>query len=97
MLHNHKNKDFSEVKLGMFVLQYLRKAFDCQISEAVKIEQESRTSGILNSMSEWNQCPLPRLMKRIGNSENELKDLEIEMLEKKKTEEGIENKIRGIR
>ena len=42
MLHRHEHQDFSEVKWGMFVLQYLRTAFERQIMEAVTIEKNQK-------------------------------------------------------
>ena len=97
MLHKHEQMDFSEVRWGMFILQYLRTAFERQIMEAVTIEKESKTSEILNSKAEWNQCALPRLVTRIGNSEAELKELEKEVLEEKRMDEEIEEKVRNLR
>merc|ERR1712208_180892 len=97
MLHKHEQMDFSEVRWGMFILQYLRTAFERQIMEAVTIEKESKTSEILNSKAEWNQCALPRLVTRIGNSEAELKELEKEVLEEKRRGEVIEEKVRNLR
>ena len=97
MLHKHEHMDFSQVRWGMFILQYLRTAFERQIMEAVTIENESRTSEILNSKAEWNQCALPRLVTRIGNSEAELKELEKEILKEKKMDEEIEEKVRNLR
>ena len=45
-----------------------------------------RKSEILNSKSEWNQCSLPRLVTRMGDTENEIKNLEKELEEEKKVE-----------
>ena len=95
MLHKHEDKKFEEVKWGMFILKYQRSAFERQIAEAVAIEKESKTSEILNSKAEWNQCQLPRLVTRIGNEETKLLEKEIE--EEKKIEEELEKKVRTMR
>ena len=42
MVDKHKGEDFNEVKWGMFVLKYLRSAFERQIEEAVTIERISK-------------------------------------------------------
>ena len=97
MLDKHDNQDFSKIKWGIFNLKYKRSAFERQIVEAVTIERESKTSEIVNSKAEWNQCSLPRLVTRIGNKEEEIREFEKEMMEEKKREDQIEAKIRNLR
>ena len=97
MLFQHENEDFSKVQWGMFILEYKKSAFERQISEAVTIEKVAKSSKILNSRSEWNQCQLPRLITRMGNQESEIRELEKELLEEKKIEEELENRIRKLR
>ena len=58
MLDKHEEEDMKDVKWGMFILEYKRLAFERQISEAVKIQEESSNRNILNSKAEWNQSSL---------------------------------------
>ena len=96
MLDKHEESDFSQVQWGMFILEFKRTAFERQIEEAVKIQQEASDS-ILNSRSEWNQSSLPRLTTRIGDLEQEVKEYEKELRIEKEKEEKIEEKIRQLR
>ena len=95
ILEKHENQDFSEVKWHMNILEYTRSAFERQIKEAVKIQQDRGGQNILNSKSEWNQCALPRLVTRIGNQE--MKSWEEEIAKERKLEELIEEKVRIFR
>ena len=90
MVDKHEGEDFSKVHWGMFITRFKRSAFERQIDEAVTIDRESKESEILNSKAEWNQCQLPRLVTRIGNKEEELKNLEKEMEDEKKVNDEIE-------
>ena len=78
MLDRHKGEEFKEVRWGMFVVKFLRSAFERQIEEAVSIEKMAKTGEILNSKSEYNNCTLPRLVTRIGDPEKEMKEYEKE-------------------
>ena len=81
----------------MFILKYKRSAFERQIVQAVTIDRESKTSEIVNSKAEWNQCSVPRLVMRIGNKEEDIREFEREMMEEKKKEDKIEAKTRNLR
>ena len=93
ILFKHEGSDFSDEKLGMCILIYQRCAFERQINEGVKIEKESKTSEILNSKAEWNQSQLPRLITRVGNTDEELKSLEKELETERKMEEKLERNL----
>ena len=93
----HPGEEFEDVKWGMFVLKYLRTAFDRQIEEAVTIHQGSDENQLLNSKSEYNQSALPRLVTRLGDREAEIKEFEKELRKEKEDEERIEEKVRQIR
>ena len=97
MVSDHEEEDFSKIQWGMFVLEFKRTAFDRQISEAVTIQKEAEKSSILNSKAEYNSCCLPRLVTRLGDRESEIKEFEKEILEERKADEIIEEKIRNLR
>ena len=97
MVDKHRGEDFKEVKWGMFVVKYLRSAFERQIEEAVSIEQISNDREILNSKSEYNNCSIPRLVTRIGDSEKEIKEYEKELRIEKEKDEKLEKEIRAMR
>ena len=93
----HEGQEFEEVKWGMFILKYLRTAFERQIEEAVHIQQGAETGNILNSKSEYNQSSIPRLVTKIGDKETEMKEWEKEIKTEKEKEEKLEEKIRQLR
>ena len=97
MIDRHKGEDFKEVKWGMFVIKFLRSAFERQIEEAVKIEKISKEGEILNSKSEYNNCNIPRLVTRVGNTEKEIKEYEKELRIEKEKDEKLEKEIRTMR
>ena len=97
MLDKHEEEDMKDVKWGMFILEYKRSAFERQISEAVKIQEESSNRNILNSKAEWNQSSLPRLVTRMGNEDEEFKKLEKERQIEKKKDEEFETKLRQLK
>ena len=97
MLDKHEGVNMSNIKWDMFTKEYKRNAFERQIEEAVTIEREMRKSEILNSKSEWNQCSFPRLVTRMGKTDDEIKNLEQELEEERKVEEMIEEKAEGKR
>ena len=97
MVEAHPNEQFEDVKWGMFILKYLRTAFERQIEEAVHIQQNIEDGVLLNSKAEYNQSSLPRLVTRIGDREAEKKQWEKEIRIEKEEEERIEEKIRQLR
>ena len=85
MVMRHEGEEFEKVKWGMNVLSFKRTPFERQLEEAVLITRESDNHEILNSKSEYNQCTLPRLVTRLGDTERELKELEQQIkIDKKK-------------
>ena len=68
MLEVHEDEERSEIKFGMKVLRYTRSSFERQILESVLI-QGSRSHHILNSRAEYNRCPIPRLVTKLGEKE----------------------------
>ena len=91
----HEGQDLGEIKFGMSILHHNRSAFERQIREAVKIQQERKDHVLLNSRSEYNQCSLPRLTTRMGD--NQLWEWEQEMKQEKEEEDIILGKIRQLR
>ena len=97
MVQEHHMVDMVDVRWGMFILDFKRSAFERQISEAVTIQQVASEKPVLNSRSEWNQSALPCLVTRLGNKEDELKQIEKELKEEKRIDDEIEEKIRTLR
>ena len=97
MVVSHKGEEFEKVKWGMFIKKFLRSSFERQIEEAVQIERIAKSGEILNSRSEYNNCTLPRLVTRIGDSNEEFKKLEKEQKELKEIDDKIEAEIRSLR
>ena len=85
MVMRHEGEEFEKVKWGMNVLSFKRTPFERQLEEAVLITRESDNHEILNSKSKYNQCTLPRLVTRLGDTEREQKELEQQIkIDKKK-------------
>ena len=83
-----------EVEFRMKVLKYHKSAFERQVSESIKIRNNSKHH-ILNSKGEYNRCALPRLGLKIGTSEyNKAKEDEDKEVDR---ERNIEEKIRMLR
>ena len=97
MVDKHQGEDLSSVKWGMFIIKFLRTAFERQILEAVTIQQESENHDILNSRSEWNQVALPRLTTRAANIEDEIKEWEKQLQLEKENDSRLEARIREMR
>ena len=72
MLTDHEGKDMAEIKWGFYRTRMKKSAFERQLEETVCIERKSKENIIiLNSMSQWQNSALPRLVTRKGNAENE--------------------------
>ena len=97
IVEEHPGEKFEDVKWGMFILKYLRTAFERQIEEAVHIQQGVDEGVLLNSKAEYIQSSLPRLVTRMGDREAEIKQFEKEIRIEKEDNERIEEKIRLIR
>ena len=97
MVDMHKGENFEQVKWGMFIVKFLRSAFERQIEEAVRIEKVADSGNILNSKSEYNNCTLPRLVTKIGDPEKEMKEFEKAAKIEKEKEEKMEREIRELR
>ena len=97
MVDVHRGENFEQVKWGMFIVKFLRSAFERQIEEAVRIEKVADSGNILNSKSEYNNCTLPRLVTRIGDPEKEMKEFEKAAKIEKEKEEKMEREIRELR
>ena len=97
MVEDHPGEEFKNVKWGMFILKYMKSAFERQIEEAVRIQEGAEPGEILNSKAEYNQSALPRLVTRLGDREKEMKEWEKEKLIEKEKENKLEEKIRQLR
>ena len=89
----HEGEDFKDVKWGMFIIKFMRTAFERQIEEAVTIQHRSKE----NSRAEYNQSAFPRLVARLGDTEKGIKEFEKELKIEKENEERLEAKIRQLR
>ena len=85
ILDKHPDKNTSEIKFGIKVLQYTRSSFERQILESVLI-QEHRHHHLLNSRSEYNRCAVPRLTAKIGDSHYKKYEEEVEQEKEKESE-----------
>ena len=90
----HGDVEPEKVEFRMKVLKYHKSAFERQVSESIKIRNNSRHN-ILNSKGEYNRCALPRLGLKIGTREFS-KAKEDEDREEER-ERSIEEKIRMLR
>ena len=97
MVMSHEDEDFGEVQWGMTIISFKRSAFERQLDEAVTIAREASKGEILNSKSEYNQCVLPRLVTRIGDTEKEFKEWEKQLKDEKEKEDEVESRIRKLR
>ena len=77
----------------MKVLQYHNTAFERQVSESIKIRNNSNHH-ILNSKGEYNRCALPRLGLKMGTREYSKAKYKGKKEEEK--ERNIEEKIRKL-
>ena len=91
----HTEQKLEAVQFGMKIIRTCQSSFERQIFESVLIQQARKEHNVLNSRSEYNRCSLPRLTTQIG--EQEFDKYKKELLEEKKQEEKIEQKIRTIR
>ena len=64
----HEGLDLEKVEFRMKVLQYNDNAFEGQVSESIKIRNNSKHH-ILNSKGEYNRVALPRLGLKMGTKE----------------------------
>ena len=91
ILDVHEGEDMERVRFGIRVVKYTRTAFDRQILESVKIQQERKEHFLLNSRTEYNRCAIPRLSSKIG--EKEYKKWEQEGEKEQEKEEILKEKI----
>ena len=91
----HPEQELEAVQFGMKIIRTCQSSFERQIFESVLIQQARKEHNVLNSRSEYNRCSLPRLTTQIG--EQEFDKYNKELLEEKKQEEKLEQKIRTIR
>ena len=89
-----EEENLTNIKFGVKVLRYTKRAFERQVIESVLI-QENRDHHILNSKSEYNRCSLPRLTAKLG--EREWKSKEKEERREKEHELELERKIMEMR
>ena len=85
----HGGEHLDKIDFRMKVLEFHKSAFERQISESVRI-QNNRAHNILNSKSEFNRCALPRLGLKLGAREFEKEN------EKNREEEKKEKTIEQI-
>ena len=90
----HEGTNPENIEFRMKVLQYHKTAYERQVSESIKIRNNSKHH-ILNSKGEYNRCALPRLGLKIGTKEY-TKAREEENKDEEK-EKNIEEKIRMLR
>ena len=76
--------------MRMKILCFKRTAFERQVHESVKIQQ-NRNHHLLNSRSEFNRCSLPRLTVKLGD--RELGELTEKLKEDQKKEDRLEKMI----
>ena len=91
IVEEHEEEEEKEVKFRMKIVRTHRTAFERQIFESIRIQNERKNHNILNSRTEYNRCALPRLEVRIGDSKNRQRDKEREIEESKEAE--VEKKI----
>ena len=91
ILDKHEGQSIEDIKFGIRVVKYTRAAFERQILESVKIQQERQHHHLLNARAKYNCCSLPRLSSKIG--EQDYKRWEKESEEEKLKEDLIKEKI----
>ena len=91
---HHKGEDESKVEFRMKILKTHKSAFERQVFEGIRIQEERKKHHLLNSKSEFNRCALPRLEVRLG--EKEKTELEKERIREEKRETELEKEIRRI-
>ena len=91
----HEGERLEDLEFGMKIRCTAKSAFERQVSESVIIQQESGMHHILNSRSEYNRCALPRLTTKLG--EEEFSAWKKDLIEEKRKEEDLEEKIRHLR
>ena len=91
IVEEHEEEDDTEIKFRMRIIRNHRSAFERQIFESIRIQNERRNHNILNSRTEYNRCALPRLEVRVGERKTKQRDKEKEIEEEKEAE--IEKKI----
>ena len=74
---------------------YFRSSFECQITEACKIQEERKHLEILNSRAEYNHSAVPKLMTKLGDKE--YKKYGEELSQEKFREDMIQEKIQRLR
>ena len=94
-LINHKDESLEEERFSMRIIKYTRSAFERQILESVKIQEERKTSRILNSKAEYNRCAIPRLSSNLGGKT--VGDAERMERDEMRKEEELEDQIRKMR
>ena len=87
-----------DVDFRMKVIKFHKSPFERQIHESVLI-QASKGHHLLNSKMEYNRCQIPRLTIKMGEKEivERKKDLEKDILEEKRQDQELEEKIKYLR
>ena len=91
----HEHEDFQEVKFRMKAVRFHRTAFERQIHESVRIQQERERHELMNSKSEYNRCALPRLGLQLG--EKEFKERREQERQDEEREQEMEQRIRELK
>ena len=94
IVEHHKGEEESKIEFRMKILKTHTSAFERQVYEGIRIQEERRKHHLLNSKSEFNRCALPRLEVRLG--EKEKTKLEKERIEEERRESELEKEIRRI-
>ena len=98
VLDQHEGEMLDEVDFRMRVTKFHKSPFERQIQESVLI-QASKGHHLLNSKMEYNRCQIPRLTIKMGEKEivERKKDLEKDILEEKRQDQELEDKIKYLR
>ena len=91
----HEGEEETEIKFRMRIVKTHRSAFERQVFEGIRIQNERQIHDILNSKTEYNRCALPRLEVNIGNVKKTDRDKERKEEERKELE--IEKKIEDMK
>ena len=98
VLDKHEGETLDEVDFRMKVVKFHKSSFERQVHESVLI-QASKTHFLLNSKMEYNRCQIPRIAIKMGEKEikERKKDLEKEIIDEKKNDQDLEEKIKTLR
>ena len=88
----HQGEEMSDVRFGLKILSHPRSAFERQVQESVKIQDEQKSHELMNSRSEYNRCALPRLTAQLGERDSEKRRKE-EMIREKEEEEIVQREV----